>query len=168
MFETPIHWVAGIAPHRLGLMARPRGGADLRAEVEAWRRAGVGLVVSLLEASEVRELELAEQAALCAEHGIAFRSFPIADRGTPPSSRALSVLVDELHEELVAGKAVAVHCRAGIGRTGVVAGCLAHRLGVPSADIFHVLSRSRGLAMPDTAAQREWVENYARKPTPRA
>ena len=162
MFETPIHWVAGVEPHRLGLMARPRGGADLRGEVEAWRHAGLGVVVSLLEPSEVRELELGEQAALCAAHGIAFRSFPIADRGTPLSSGGLSVLVEELHGELLAGRAVAIHCRAGIGRTGVVAACLAHRLGVPLADVFHVLSRSRGLAMPDTAAQLEWVETYAR------
>src|SRR6185295_4029649 len=40
MFATPIHWVAGVEPHRLGLMARPRGGEDLRAEVEAWRLKG--------------------------------------------------------------------------------------------------------------------------------
>ena len=161
MFEIPIHWVAGVEPHRLGLMARPRGGEDLRAEVQAWRLAKVGVVVSLLEASEVRELELLEQAALCAEHGIAFRSFPIPDRGTPRSPRELVVLIEELHGYLLAGKAVAVHCRAGIGRTGLVAGCLAHRLGVPLPEVFHVLSRSRGLAMPDTAAQVEWVEKHA-------
>ena len=159
--ETPIHWVAGLEPYRLGLMARPRGGENLHIEVEAWRRAGVGVVVSLLEPSEVRELQLQEQETLCAEHGIEFRSFPIPDRGTPASSRELSRFIDALHDQLLAGKAVAVHCRAGIGRTGLVAACLAHRLDVPVEDVFHVLSRSRGLAMPDTTAQVEWVEQYA-------
>jgi hypothetical protein len=33
-------------------------------------------------------------------------------------------------------------------------------LGVPYKDIFHVLSRSRGLAVPDTSTQVEWVERY--------
>jgi protein tyrosine/serine phosphatase len=56
---------------------------------------------------------------------------------------------------------VAIHCRAGIGRTGLVAGCLLHLLQVPYEDIFHLLSRSRGLAVPDTAAQVEWVAKYA-------
>ena len=166
MSETPIHWVAGVEPHRLGLMARPRGGGDLRAEVEAWRHAKVGVVVSLLKPSEVRELELREQSTLCAEHAIEFRSFPIPDRGTPSSSHELLVLIEELHGHLLAGKAVAIHCRAGIGRTGLVAGCLAHRLGVPLPEVFHVLSRSRGLSMPDTAAQLEWVEKYAHASAP--
>jgi len=157
-----IHWVASLDPHRLGLMPRPRGGEDLRDEVRAWQRAGVDVVASLLEASEVRELALREQPALCAEHGIEFRAFPIPDRGTPRSARELWAFVDGLHASLLADKAVVVHCRAGIGRTGLVAGCLVHRLGVPMHDVFHLLSRSRGLAMPDTAAQVEWFERHAR------
>jgi protein-tyrosine phosphatase len=156
-----IHWVQGLAPHRLGLMARPRGGEDLRAEVEAWQRAGVDVVASLLEAAEVRELGLREQPALCVAHGLEFRSFPIADRGTPRSAGDLAAFVDGLLASLLAGKAVVVHCRAGIGRTGLVAGCLVHRLGVPARDVFHVLSRSRGLSMPDTAEQIEWFEHHA-------
>ena len=157
-----IHWVQGLAPHRLGLMARPRGGEDLRAEVEAWRRVGVDVVASLLEPAEVRELELREQPSLCAAHGLEFRSFPMPDRGTPRSSRELALFLDGLLTSLLAGKTVVMHCRAGIGRTGLVAGCLVHRLGVPAQDVFHVLSRSRGLAMPDTTEQLEWFENHAR------
>jgi RimJ/RimL family protein N-acetyltransferase/protein-tyrosine phosphatase len=159
---TPLHWVAGIEPHRLALSARPRGGEDLAEEVAAWQAAGVGLVVSLLEASEVRELELAQEARLCAERAIEFRSFPIRDRSHPESTKALTALVAELHDRLRAGRAVAIHCRAGIGRTGLVAACLLHRLGVPPGDVFHLLSRSRGIAMPDTEAQIGWFERHAR------
>ena len=168
MFTTPLHWVAGIEPHRLALSARPRGGDDLAEEVAAWRAAGVGVVVSLLEPAEVRELELQQEARLCAEHAIAFRSFPIRDRSEPASTAALATLVTELHEHLSAGHAVAIHCRAGIGRTGVVAGCLLHRLGIASADVFHLLSRSRGIAMPETEAQIAWVERHARETRPQA
>jgi len=162
MFETTIHWVRDIPPHRLGLMARPRGADALREEVAAWQRTSLDMVVSLLEAHEIRELELLEEPVLCAEHGIAFRHFPIPDRGTPPSLREAVTLIAELNAALVNGKSIAIHCRAGIGRTGLIAGGLLHTLGVPGKDIFHLLSRSRGLAMPDTSAQAEWVDRYVR------
>src|SRR6185295_4029650 len=68
-----------------------------------WKRGAskVDVVVSLLEPSEVHELELREQGTLCAEHGIEFRSFPIPDRGTPRSPHELSVLIEELHGQLL-------------------------------------------------------------------
>jgi Dual specificity phosphatase, catalytic domain len=160
LFETTVHWVKGIEPNRLGLMARPRGGEWLGEEVAAWKAASLVAVVSLLESREVRELELREEAALCAKNGIKFLNFPIVDRGTPSSGKELSVMVAELRDILERGNAVAVHCRAGIGRTGVVAACLLHSLRVPYGDIFHMLSRSRGVAMPDTSAQADWVKNY--------
>ncbi|RQP24762.1 protein-tyrosine phosphatase family protein [Piscinibacter terrae] len=161
MFEPSLHWVDGIAPHRLALSPRPRGGEWLVDEVARWHAAGVRCIVSLLEPHEVRELDLASEKALCVERGIAFRSFPIPDRGTPSSRRELSAFVDELHADMLQGTALAIHCRAGIGRTGLVAGCLLHRLGVPFDDIFHRLSRARGIAMPDTAEQADWVERFA-------
>jgi len=162
VFEPSLHWVNGIEPHRLALMPRPRGAEWLAEEVASWRTAKVGSVLSLLESHEIRELELKAEPSLCAEHGITFRSFPIPDRGTPASRVEFLALLTQLHAEIVQGEAVAIHCRAGIGRTGLVAGCLLHMLGVPYRDIFHVLSRSRGVAVPDTSAQVEWVERFAR------
>jgi protein-tyrosine phosphatase len=160
MFETTIHWVQGVEPHRLGLMARPRGGESLRDEVVAWRIASVDLVVSLLEFDEVRELELKAQPQYCKEEGVAFRHFPIPDRGVPASGTETSILISEIFKMLNERKSVAIHCRAGIGRTGLVAACLGHRLGIARAEIFDLLSRSRGVKMPDTAEQIQWFEKY--------
>ena len=78
MFETPLHWVSGIEPHRLALMARPRGGEDLPAEVAAWKAAGVGVVVSLLESAEVRELELEHRRGFARKANSRFAHFPFA------------------------------------------------------------------------------------------
>ena len=121
MFTTPVHWVAGIEPHRIGLTPRPRGGDQLSDEVDAWRQAGVDVVVSLLEVHEARDLELTDEAAACARRAIAFRSLPIPDRGTPGSRKDFVALVDELDRDLRAGRALLIHCRAGIGRTALKA-----------------------------------------------
>ncbi len=160
MFGPTVHWVSGIGTARLGLMARPRGGEWLDQEISALRQSQVDTLVSLLEPTEVRELELKEESSLCAKVGIAFRAIPIPDRGVPESFSRLAPVISELHAELLHAKAVVIHCRAGIGRTGLVAGCLLHCLGVPYKDIFHLLSRSRGVAVPDTSAQIEWVERF--------
>ncbi|MBX3628101.1 MAG: dual specificity protein phosphatase family protein [Rhizobacter sp.] len=162
MFLPDLHWVQGIEPHKLALMPRPRGGEWLEEEVTGWCRESVKVVVSLLESHEVRELELNAQSIICKQRGIEFLHFPIKDRGVPASEAKLLELVHVLHGRLQQGQAVAVHCRAGIGRTGLVAGCLLHLLGIPGQDIFHLLSRSRGVAMPDTNAQAEWVEKFCR------
>ena len=141
-------------------MARPRGGEQLAEEVDVWKLADLDVVVSLLESREARDLDLVDERELCERHGIAFRNLPIADRGTPNSRKDFVALIDMLVHDLESGRAIAIHCRAGIGRTGVVAACLLSRLGVPTRDLFHRLSRSRGLSMPDTSAQIDWVENH--------
>jgi hypothetical protein len=52
-----------------------------------WKAAGLDVVVSLLEPDEISELGLRREAELCRAQGIAFISFPIADRGLPKSHK---------------------------------------------------------------------------------
>src|ERR1035437_3880840 len=119
MLSPTLHWVTGIGSHRLALMARPQGGEWLGEEVSALREAKVDSLVSLLEPAEVRELALNDEPTLCGKYGIAYRSFPIPDRGTPLSVARFTPLLLEVHSELLENKAVAIHCRAGIGPSKV-------------------------------------------------
>jgi protein-tyrosine phosphatase len=163
-YESSLHWVHVVEPYRLAVMPSPPGGDRLRDEVSAWRDAKVDTVVSLLEPHEIEYLGLQAQPSLCAEFGIRYLSYPLRDRDVPPSADEFDGLVDSLHAALLQGWVLAVHCRAGIGRTGVLAGCLLHRLGVPGPEIFHHLSRARGMAMPPTPAQADWVAKYIARP----
>ena len=163
MLVPELYWVTDVEPHRLALMPRPRGGEWLAGEVAGWQAAGVGTVVSLLEPAEVEDLELELESSSCEAHGIQFVSLPIPDRGVPESAAAAAALVGSLVSQLRSGVAVAIHCRAGIGRTGLVAGCVLHELGVPATDIFTVLTRTRGFPVPDTPPQLEWVRQYVRE-----
>jgi protein-tyrosine phosphatase len=114
-----LHWIEIPAPGRLAIMARPRAGDWLVDEIAGWKAAGIGLVVSLLEAEEVLELGLREEAGLCRAHGMEFVSFPIEDRGVPASADPAHALARSIAKKLEDGTAIAVHCRAGIGRSSL-------------------------------------------------
>src|SRR3954454_13839169 len=78
-----LHWIDLRAPGRLAIMARPRADDWLDVDIAEWKASGLDSVVSLLEPEEVSELRLQREAELCRTSGIAFLSFPIADRGVP-------------------------------------------------------------------------------------
>jgi protein-tyrosine phosphatase len=158
-----IYWVREIEPLRLALMPRPQAGNWLPNEVAAWNRAGLETVVCLLEFRELHKLGLIDEQALCEAHGIEFLSLPIPDRGVPFSWRETVVLVDVLVSRLQTGTGVGVHCRGGIGRSGLISACVLLKLGVPFPEAFPMLSRARGVLVPETSAQIAWLKAFARK-----
>lgn len=138
-------------------MARPRADEWLETEVNQWKTSGVNLVVSLLEHEEVSELGLQREAELCRSHGIDFISFPIPDRGLPESRREASQIAHLLAAGLRDGRSMAIHCRAGIGRSSVIAACALICSGIEAEEALALISASRGLIVPDTDEQRDWV-----------
>jgi protein-tyrosine phosphatase len=156
-----LYWIREIAPLRLTQMPRPRAGDWLSDEIAGWQRAGISTVVSMLEHHEVRELQLDDEPLFCKYYGIDFLSLPTPDAGTPHSLHDTSTLVDELVSRLRHDQGVAIHCRAGIGRSGLLSACVLLRLGVPLADVFPILSRTRKIPIPETPVQVAWVQRFA-------
>lgn len=163
---TQLHLIAADWPGRLAIMPRPRGGDWLNDEVQAWRRAGVRGVVSLLDADEVRDLCLADEGTLCAANGLQFVSFPIPDRGVPASREAFAALIADIVQQLADGETLTVHCRQGIGRAATVAICALVAAGVEVETAVRRVSAARGCPVPETAGQREYVAAFAKSWTP--
>ena len=162
MLQPDIYWLRELEGVRLALMPRPRSGEWLADEIAGWNRLGVQTVVSLLESDEVRELDLADEQSLCQGANLQFVSFPIPDRGVPSNSADFANLVAALEQRLRSGKSVAVHCRAGIGRSGLLGACVLSGFGIDPDSAFGMLSRARGVSVPDTDAQVKWVREFAR------
>jgi protein-tyrosine phosphatase len=53
-----------------------------------------------------------------------------------------------------------VHCRAGIGRSSLIAACVLVLLGLAPAMAFDRIGKARGLKVPDTEGQRDWVDMF--------
>jgi protein-tyrosine phosphatase len=153
-----IYKIEKIGSGFLAIMARPRSGEWANEEFAGLKTLGVSGVVSLLELSETRELDLNMEDKLCISTGLAFNSFPIPDRGVTDSVIALSRLACEIYHRCVEGKSVVIHCRAGIGRSGVVAAAVLLHSGIDVKEAFQRISSARGVSVPDTDEQSLWVE----------
>ena len=142
---------------RLAIIARPRGGEWLEEELQALKEAHFDVVLSLLTSEEADELGLSKEAQLSAKHGLEFLSFPIPDLGVPAPPNAAREFLNELLNALRAGKQVAIHCRQGIGRSGLIATSLLVMEAIDPFTAFRKVSAARNLAVPETDQQRDWV-----------
>ena len=158
---TELHWVDGPWPGKLALAARPRGGEWLHDELANWRQAGANTVFSLLTPEEDRDLDLTHEERETKGQDMGFRSFPIPDRQVPDSETRLARVLEKLDRELASGKNVVLHCRQGIGRTGLVAACLLVTKVLETKTAIKRLSAARGQSVPETAEQRRWIDHYA-------
>lgn len=141
------HW---IVPGLAG-MGRPGLLGDAGQDIAALSAAGIDHLVSLTE-------EPFRHDAL-AEHGIAQRHLAIADMGVP-SLVDVAALCDEIQHIVESGGGVAVHCRAGLGRTGTVLACCLVRGGA-SADEAIAAVRAVQAGFIQTPEQLELVHRLA-------
>ena len=93
--------------------------------------------------------------------------FPIPDMRVPEESRTAEIL-DAIDAELEAGGLVYVHCRAGVGRTGTIAGCWLARHGERGdAALERLAELWEGTALsvhfprtPENDLQHEYVRDW--------
>jgi len=132
--------------------------ADLARLAEHYR---AGLLVSLLEDHELDLLGIPGLVARAVARGIAVERLPIPDGAVPPSMPALVALVERIGAACRAGSTVVLHCRGGLGRTGLVAACCGVALvDATAADAIAAVRRARPGAI-ETEGQAAWVRRFA-------
>ena len=151
-----IYQVQKIGAGTLSVMAKPVSGEWIEDEFSGLRQQGITKVVSLLEAFEQVEVGLGLERELCEKNAMQFECFPIPDRGLPNTELA-NALVKKLAYEITKGQHVVIHCRAGIGRTGIIAAGVLVKTGLSAPDALDSISKARGVEVPDTEEQKNWL-----------
>jgi len=161
MTSTNLYWIPGPWLGKLAVAARPRGGDWLGDEMRGWRENGVGSVLSLLTADEVSDLDLGAEPQLADLAGLKFRLLPIPDRQVPSSPSQVTPVLEEIDADLSAGSNAVIHCRQGVGRSGMIAACLLVLRGTDPASAIAAVEQARGTTVPETQEQRHWIDLFA-------
>ncbi|TFK66305.1 phosphatases II [Pluteus cervinus] len=141
-------------------------------------KAGVRTFIDLTECGELSPYAniLCGRAALLGidTNSIEYHRFPLRDRSTPESVEYMYRVFEVLRDNEKRGRISAVHCRGGIGRTGMVIGCwlvdsgVAHSgeeaLSIIAKEWRTVEKCTRYPHSPETGPQFEFVRNFQTSP----
>jgi protein-tyrosine phosphatase len=122
------------------------------------RAAGFDELVSLLSGPEAAELGLRNEREAARAAGLTFTWHPTHDFSTPEGQCFRDGLF-ELHDRLRAGAAIAAHCRGSVGRAPLLVASLLVLDGAHWEDAWRRVGLARGVPVPDTDAQRQWIRS---------
>ena len=134
---------------RLAGLARPESAQDL-----GWlRKQGIEVLISLTE--EKLRRDWINETGLMAAH------VPVEDM-TVPSPEQIDQCVSIIERAHEKGMGVAVHCGAGLGRTGVILACYLVAKGMSAPNAIAKVRRLRPGSI-ETEEQERGIEEYAKK-----
>jgi protein-tyrosine phosphatase len=132
---------------------------DLRALRDTFQ---TDLLVSLVEEKELLELQIPNLREAAPLHGIEVLWFPIRDQSVPSSFPEFLEAIQYIVSSVRRGKNVVIHCKGGLGRTGLVAATVLVALThLKPEQAITTVRKSRPGAV-ETAEQEEYVSVYHR------
>jgi hypothetical protein len=135
--------------------------ADLKRLRQDYR---VDVLVTLLERGqyvrdELSALKIPELLVRAQRHGLDSEWWPTPDGGVPVSLDRLLALVERILLRVRLGKIVVIHCREGLGRSGLVAACCLTAVGAAVDEALEVVRAVRPGAV-ETAAQHQCLRAF--------
>ena len=122
---------------------------DLTTSVKQLKDAGAQAIVTLMYDAEIKKNEAETLPQVCNEQGIKWFQLPILDDDAPNEdfAAAFKSNLDDMLSILRNQGTIAVHCKGGSGRTGLVIGLLMFELGYDKADIIKQVQKMRPKAL---------------------
>jgi protein-tyrosine phosphatase len=119
------------------------------------------LLVTLLEAEEMPKLKIPNLIDRVKAHGMQSCWFPIPDFSTPDSMSELQQLIEKILTAVETEQTVVIHCKGGLGRSGLVAASCLVALGHSPETAFALVRQARPGSV-ETASQEAYVHQLAK------
>jgi len=136
-------------------------GSSLDEALGTLQAAGAEAVITLMPAEELARNDASQLPQLCAERHLEWFHLPVADEQVPLADfdRAWDGAAAWIHELLDAGKRVAIHCKGGSGRTGLIAARILIDREVPRTTAIARVQALRPKAIQHPA-HVGWIERF--------
>jgi ADP-ribosyl-[dinitrogen reductase] hydrolase len=154
-----------IVPGKLLAGEYPGGGtvAATRERLSRLLAAGVDCFIDLTGSAETAAY------ATALPPNVRYLRKPLPDHGIPAERGQMREILGCLQDALHEGKVVYLHCRAGIGRTAMVVGCLLAERGLSGQEALAELNRlwrqsaraAKWPVVPETAEQSDFIAGWA-------
>ncbi|WP_338815235.1 dual specificity protein phosphatase family protein [Bernardetia sp. Wsw4-3y2] len=160
--KTRIFWIT----KNLAIMPKPNSDNFLEEDIIHFSNQKLNILVSLLTREESFDLGLQNEKSICEKYAIDFISLPIIDRSVPTEKQTAQIrelakkLVERINNILDKNEKIIIHCRAGIGRAGMLCSAILIEQGVSNLKAIEKISDARGLRIPDTEEQKNWIMKY--------
>lgn len=134
---------------------------QLDIDVRALKSWGASVVLTLMEKHELDMLRVPGLGEAMQSADIEWIHLPIRDVSVPDEKfpRVWANLTKDLQRRLVLGERIVLHCRGGLGRTGLVAGLLLLDQGWSANDAIRKIRQVRPGAI-ETDEQEAYVRRY--------
>jgi protein-tyrosine phosphatase len=136
---------------------------DLDKDLDAIAAWGARTVVTLLEPQELAHLAITRLGAEVQRRGMEWLHLPIPDVSTPDAEfeDKWPAVSDHLRSRLDAGENILIHCRGGVGRSGMIAARLLCESGVDAEEAIVRVRPARPGAI-ETWEQEQWARRGPR------
>lgn len=143
------------------IAARTHGPRDLDQDLNVIQAEGYSRAVVLLEQHELDGFapELMDGYE---RYGIAALQVPIEDVSVPEERDRFAAVIEEILQWLDQGEKVLLHCRGGLGRTGLVAACILVTLGESANEAINAVREARPGAI-ETPEQADFVKSFRKQ-----
>lgn len=164
-----IDWVTPAnVPGRIGLTFCPGkkvknsisgGDWDRDIDLDAIAGSGALVLVTLIEAHEFDEMGVKELAGKVKSQGLAWYHLPIPDKGIPDKifEEKWIRTGSDLRARLFSGDDIVIHCKGGLGRTGLVAARLLIELGEDNQSVIQKVRIARP-GVVETEEQEDYLK----------